>query len=132
MCGPIVVLASIVCIHLKSLPFSSLILQTLCHIISFMAFIMTPTPGTFKTFSMNPRSMPSIYFIKAKLTSHIMGSEIEKKCCRRREKMVHIFHNKETPLYKRLPDGWATKAKWKTLPLPISSQPRLNIMAMYF
>ena len=30
--------------------------------------------------------------------------------------MVHIFHNKETPLYKRFPDGWATKAKWKTLP----------------
>ena len=45
--------------------------------------------------------------------------------------MVHIFHNKETPLYKRFPDGWTTKAKWKTLQCfqyP-HTQPRLNIKA---
>ena len=60
-----------------------------------------------------------------------MVSEIEKKCCSRREKMVHIFHNKETPLYKRFPDGWATKAKCKTLPVPIPSQPRLNIVDIF-
>ena len=45
--------------------------------------------------------------------------------------MVHIFHNKETPLYKRFPDGWATKAKCKTLPVPIPSQPRLNIVDIF-
>ena len=42
--------------------------------------------------------------------------------------MVHIFHNKETPLYKRFPDGWPTKAKWKTLPVSILPQPQLNII----
>ena len=44
--------------------------------------------------------------------------------------MVHIFHNKETPLYKRFPDGWPTKAKWKTLPPPIPSHQRLNIITL--
>ena len=67
------------------------------------------------------RRWTSIFYEKSmvKLSWYlVLWGEIGKKCCRR-EKMVHIFHNKETPLYKRFPDGWATKAKWKTLPLPI-------------
>ena len=61
----------------------------------------------------------------------VLWGEIGKKCCRR-EKMVHIFHNKETPLYKRFPDGWPTKAKWKTLPVSILPQPQLNIIMTTF